>query len=175
MLALILFFIFAALCVGGAVNLLVQKHPINSALSLIVVMGSLALIYLLLGAEFVAAVQIIVYAGAIMVLFVFVIMLLNAGVEERTNMSRMARYAGVPLAIFLLIELAYQIGAATLSMTPQPAAADVTRGLSMLLFQDFVFPFELTSILILIAILGALVLAQRGEGVPAKGGQEKIT
>jgi NADH-quinone oxidoreductase subunit J len=109
------------------------------------------------------------------VLFVFVIMLLNAGVEERTNMSRMARYAGVPLAIFLLIELAYQIGAATLSMTPQPAAADVTRGLSMLLFQDFVFPFELTSILILIAILGALVLAQRGEGVPAKGGQEKIT
>ena len=68
MLALILFFIFAALCVGGAINLLVQKHPINSALSLIVVMGSLALIYLLLGAEFVAAVQVIVYAGAVMVL-----------------------------------------------------------------------------------------------------------
>ena len=75
MLSLILFFIFAALCVGGAINLLVQKHPINSALSLIVVMGSLALIYLLLGAEFVAAVQVIVYAGAVMVLFVFVIML----------------------------------------------------------------------------------------------------
>ena len=78
-----MFFIFAALCVGGAINLLVQKHPINSALSLIVVMGSLALIYLLLGAEFVAAVQVIVYAGAVMVLFVFVIMLLNAGEEER--------------------------------------------------------------------------------------------
>ena len=71
------------MCVAGAVNLLVQRHPINSALSLIVVMGSLALIYLLLGAEFVAAVQVIVYAGAIMVLFVFVIMLLNAGEEER--------------------------------------------------------------------------------------------
>ena len=84
MLHLILFFIFAALCVGGAINLLAQKHPINSALSLIVVMGSLALIYLLLGAEFVAAVQVIVYAGAVMVLFVFVIMLLNAGEEERT-------------------------------------------------------------------------------------------
>src|ERR1039458_4021205 len=91
MLPLILFFIFAALCVGGAINLLVQKHPINSALSLIVVMGSLALIYLLLGAEFVAAVQVIVYAGAVMVLFVFVIMLLNAGVEERTeHASRVA-------------------------------------------------------------------------------------
>src|SRR5277367_4648415 len=96
MLPLILFFIFAALCVGGAINLLVQKHPINSALSLIVVMGSLALIYLLLGAEFVAAVQVIVYAGAVMVLFVFVIMLLNAGEEERTKGSRVAMIFGIP-------------------------------------------------------------------------------
>src|SRR6201997_3189367 len=97
MLAPILFFIFAALCVGGAINLLVQKHPINSALSLIVVMGSLALIYLLLGAEFVAAVQIIVYAGAVMVLFVFVIMLLNAGEEERLpHTSRVAIRLGIP-------------------------------------------------------------------------------
>src|ERR1700758_429410 len=100
MLPLILFFIFAALCVGGAINLLVQKHPINSALSLIVVMGSLALIYLLLGAEFVAAVQVIVYAGAVMVLFVFVIMLLNAGEEERLpHTSRVATMLGVPALI----------------------------------------------------------------------------
>ena len=83
MLHLILFLAFGAICVAGAVNLLVQRHPINSALSLVVVMGSLAVEYLLLGAEFVAAVQVIVYAGAIMVLFVFVIMLLNAGEEER--------------------------------------------------------------------------------------------
>ncbi len=71
---LILFSVFGLVCVAGAVNLLVQRHPINSALSLVVVMGSLAVEYLLLGAEFVAAVQVIVYAGAIMVLFVFVIM-----------------------------------------------------------------------------------------------------
>ena len=77
-------------------NLLVQRHPINSALSLVVVMGSLAVEYLLLGAEFVAAVQVIVYAGAIMVLFVFVIMLLNAGEEERTKGSRVAMMFGVP-------------------------------------------------------------------------------
>ena len=90
MLALVLFFISRRVC-GVAINLLVQKHPISSALSLIVVMGSLALLYLLLGAEFVAAVQIIVYAGAVMVLFVFVIMLLNAGVEERVaHSSRVA-------------------------------------------------------------------------------------
>jgi len=85
MLHLILFLIFGAICVAGAVNLLVQRHPINSALSLIVVMGSLAVEYLLLGAEFVAAVQVIIYAGAIMVLFVFVIMLCRAVARNSWN------------------------------------------------------------------------------------------
>ena len=78
MLHLILFLVFAAICVAGAINLLIQRHPISSALSLVVVMASLAAEYLLLGAEFVAAVQVIVYAGAVMVLFVFVIMLYTA-------------------------------------------------------------------------------------------------
>src|SRR6266481_5268493 len=96
MLHLILFLVFGAVCVAGAVNLLAQRHPINSALSLVAVMGSLAVEYLLLGAEFVAAVQVIVYAGAIMVLFVFVIMLLNAGVEERTKGSHIAWLLGIP-------------------------------------------------------------------------------
>src|SRR5207237_8529049 len=93
---LIIFRVFSAVCVAGAVSLLVQRHPINSALSLIAVMVSLAVEYLLLGAEFVAAVQLIVYAGAIMVLFVFVIMLLNAGIEERTPGSTVATLVGVP-------------------------------------------------------------------------------
>src|ERR1700680_3611597 len=93
---LILFLAFGAVCVGGAVNLLAQRHPINSALSLIAVMAALAGEYLLLGAEFLAAVQVIVYAGAIMVLFVFVIMLLNAGEEEQTIGSRIAVMIGVP-------------------------------------------------------------------------------
>src|ERR1044071_9626575 len=97
----VLFIIFGLICVTGAVNLLMQRHPINSALSLVVVMASLALIYLLLGAEFVAAIQIIVYAGAIMVLFVFVIMLLNAGEEERTRGSRIALFVGVPGVVVL--------------------------------------------------------------------------
>src|SRR6202051_3161567 len=96
MLHLILFLFFGAICVAGAINLLVQSHPINSALSLIAVMAALAAEYLLLGAEFVAAVQVIVYAGAIMVLFVFTIMLLNAGVEERTKGSRVAVLFGIP-------------------------------------------------------------------------------
>src|SRR5579872_4240643 len=93
---LILFLAFGAIAVAGAVNLLVQRHPINSALSLIAVMAALAGEYMLLGAEFVAAVQVIVYAGAIMVLFVFVIMLLNAGVEDQTKGSRVALLIGIP-------------------------------------------------------------------------------
>jgi len=97
----ILFIVFGLICVAGGINLLVQRHPINSALSLVVVMMALSLIYLLLGAEFVAAVQVIVYAGAIMVLFVFVIMLLNAGEEERSRGSRIALLVGVPGVIVM--------------------------------------------------------------------------
>ena len=93
---LILFIVFAGLCLAGAVNLLLQSHPINSALSLVVVMTSLAVLYLLLGAEFLAVAQMIVYAGAIMVLFTFVVMLLNAGREERTFGSRAAKDDRLP-------------------------------------------------------------------------------
>jgi NADH-quinone oxidoreductase subunit J len=155
------FLVLAAVAVAGAVSLILQRHPIHSALSLIMVMVALAGLYLLLGADFIAAVQIIVYGGAIMVLFVFVIMLLNAGEEERTNLSRMARYAGLPLGILFLLEMAYWIARVSAYLTPAAGSAGSTRDLATLLFRDYVFPFELTSILILIAVLGALVLARR--------------
>lgn len=157
------FLVLAAVAVAGAVSLILQRHPIHSALSLIVVMVSLAILYLLQGAEFIAAVQIIVYAGAIMVLFIFVIMLLNAGEEARTSLSRLAKYVGVPLGGVFLVEVAYWIGHATLHMGSAPPQAVSTRDLSSLLFREYVFPFELTSFLILIALLGALVLARREE------------
>src|SRR3979490_2978070 len=155
------FLVLAAVVVAGAVSLILQRHPIHSALSLIVVMVALAGLYLLQGAEFVAAVQIIVYSGAIMVLFVFVIMLLNAGEEERTNLSRMARFVGVPLGVIFLLEIAYWIARATSHMAQGSTQAVSTRALSTLLFREYVFPFELTSFLILIALLGAIVLARR--------------
>jgi NADH-quinone oxidoreductase subunit J len=155
------FLVLAAVAVAGAVSLILQRHPIHSALSLIMVMVALAGLYLLLGADFIAAVQIIVYGGAIMVLFVFVIMLLNAGEEERTNLSRMARYVGLPLGILFLLEMAYWIARVSANLTPAAGSAGSTRDLATLLFRDYVFPFELTSILILIAVLGALVLARR--------------
>jgi NADH-quinone oxidoreductase subunit J len=152
------------MCVLGAISLIVQRHPIHSALSLIVVMVALAGLYLLMGAEFVAAVQIIVYGGAIMVLFVFVIMLLNAGVEERTNFSKLATLAGLPLTIALMGFLAAAVARSndTVQAASQTSGAVApTRAIANLLFQDFVYPFELTSFLILVAILGAIVLAQR--------------
>src|SRR5271163_977373 len=99
----IFFLIFAALAVFCAINLVVQTHPIASALSLIGVMGSLAVLYLQLGGEFIAMAQIIVYAGAIMVLFVFVIMLLNAGAEATTfQVSRFVKYLGLVLLVVFL-------------------------------------------------------------------------
>ena len=126
-------------------------------------MVALAGLYLLMGAEFVAAVQIIVYGGAIMVLFVFVIMLLNAGVEERTSFSQLARFAGLPLAVALMGCLAAAVANSgeRVQATAQSGLTAPTKALSAQLFQEFVYPFELTSFLILIAILGAIVLAQR--------------
>jgi NADH-quinone oxidoreductase subunit J len=166
MLHLILFSVFGIICVAGAVNLLVQKHPINSALSLVVVMGALAVEYLLLGAEFVAAVQVIVYAGAVMVLFVFVIMLLNAGVEEHSKGSIVAMILGVPGMLIGSILVAWIL---VRHSGTQPIALNALPGhpkeIAQLLFHDFLLPFEVTSILVLIAIMGSVVLAARPEAV----------
>jgi len=159
----VLFFIFAGAAVGFAINLLVQRHPIYSALSLIGVMASLASLYLMLGAEFVAAVQVIVYAGAIMVLFVFVIMLLNAGEEERTDLSRVTRYIGLPVATALLAEtgwLLYRAWPRDVGVVPDRLIGHTTA-VGHMLFKEYVLPFELTSVVILIAILGAVVLAKK--------------
>jgi NADH-quinone oxidoreductase subunit J len=160
---LVLFFIFGGLCVAGALNLLFQRHPINSALSLIVVMSSLAVLYLLLGAEFLAAAQVIVYSGAIMVLFTFVIMLLNAGSEQRTHGSTAAYVVGIPGAAALFASLVYiflsngkHLGSAGLSNY-----ITTTSELSRVLFRDLLLPFEVTSVLLLVAILGAVALARK--------------
>jgi len=162
-----LFIIFGLLAVAGALNLLFQRHPINSALSLIVVMMSLAVLYWSLGAEFLAAAQVIVYSGAIMVLFVFVIMLLNAGEEERTHGSRIAYIAGIPgaAAIFCLLSFVFlsektQLGKTQLGGYLTSAVSNIAE-ISHTLFTSLLLPFEVTSILILVAILGAVVLARK--------------
>ncbi|HEX4168484.1 MAG TPA: NADH-quinone oxidoreductase subunit J [Bryobacteraceae bacterium] len=160
----ILFIIFATVAVVCAFNLVLQKHPISSALSLIGVMGSLAVLYLLLGAEFIAMAQMIVYGGAVMVLFIFVIMLLNAGTETSSGKSWFAQIAGLPLLLAFVAVMGFLIRAAL------PPMRDVQFGswvggtaerVGQLLFTRYLLPFEVISILILIAILGAVVLARK--------------
>ena len=159
-----LFFLFAAIALVCGINVVVQTHPIKSALSLVGVMGALAVLYLLLGAEFIAAVQVVVYAGAIMVLFVFVIMLLNADGETRVSRARLANWLGIPLLITLLGMISYLIQR-EIPYSPRVVFGAFGRGgprdVGRLLFTEYLLPFEVTSVLILIAILGAVVLARK--------------
>ena len=158
------FLLFAFIAVACGVNVVLQKHPISSALSLVAVMASLAVLYLLQGAEFIAMAQMIVYAGAIMVLFIFVIMLLNAGPEETKGRSWAALIFGVPAIIGLMGALAYFM------QTGMPELGSVKFGdwkgggaceVGYALFTEYLLPFEVTSVLILIAIVGAIVLARK--------------
>jgi NADH-quinone oxidoreductase subunit J len=159
-----LFLVFALVAVGCAINMVVQTHPIHGAISLIGVMASLAMLYLILGGEFITAAQVIVYAGAIMVLFVFVIMLLNAGREGGSRQPRMVRWLGIPVFVGFLGLLSYMVQRVV------PRSEGVRFGaftggdahsIGMKLFTEYLLPFELTSALVLIAILGAIVLAQK--------------
>jgi NADH-quinone oxidoreductase subunit J len=161
---LAIFLIFAVIAVVCAINVVVQTHPISSAISLVGVMGSLAVLYLQLGAEFIAAAQVIVYAGAIMVLFIFVIMLLNAGAESKHGRSLVAQLLGAPLLMALLGLVAYFVQ----RLYPRSASVHFggfTHGtpldIGRALFTTYLLPFEVTSILILIAIVGAIVLARK--------------
>ncbi len=160
----IVFLIFAAFAVGCGINVVVRTHPVSSALSLIGVMASLAVLYLLLGAPFIAAAQVLVYAGAIMVLFIFVIMLLNTGAEQPSRGSWMARLWGVPLLIMLLASIAFVI----FSTYPRRVGtefgsvnAGTVEQVGKAIFTTYLLPFEITSILVLIAILGAVVLGYK--------------
>jgi len=160
----IFFILFATVAVISAINVVVQTHPISSALSLIGVMVSLAALYLQLGAEFLAMAQIIVYAGAIMVLFVFVIMLLNTGGETGRGNLRTVQFAGVPALIAFLGALCYSLQRFYPS-SAQAVFGGFTGGdahtIGMALFRQYLLPFEVTSVLILVAILGAVVLARK--------------
>jgi len=156
-----LFLIFAAIAVGCAVSVVSQRHPIHSAISLIGVMGSLAVLYLLLGAEFIAAIQVLVYAGAVMVLFLFVIMLLNAGAEPPGGKSWPVRLLGIPLLVVLLGIVSFLIRG-WIPAKDMVVFGRFTEGgprdVGSLLFTEYLLPFEVVSVLILVAILGAVVL-----------------
>jgi NADH-quinone oxidoreductase subunit J len=166
----LLFILFAGLAVGCAISLVAQRNPLYSAISLIGVFISLACLYVTLSAPFIAAVQVIVYAGAIMVLVVFVIMLLNVEEEERRPLRlRSLVPIAVALAAILFAETAFIIFFVQQSpATPTANLSDVglTSSIGAGLFTTYLLPFEITSILLLMAVVGAMSLARRGGLLP---------
>jgi len=160
------FVIIAGVAVGSALGLVFKRNPIHGALFLVVNLGSVAALYLTLGAQFLAAAQVIVYAGAIMVLFVFAIMVLIPGKEE-TGPDPRREYrllalpvGGVLLALLVVVVVSSGRGRAP-AATTATAAPDGVEAIARLLFTDYLFPFELTSVLLLAAMVGVLVLARR--------------
>ena len=154
------FFLIALVVVGSALGLVLKRNPVHGALFLVVNLGAIAALYLTLGAEFLAAAQVIVYAGAIMVLFVFAIMVLIPGKEETgPDPRRRSRLVALPIGLVLLAELAL---IAARGRAPRgPGGPGGVETIGRLLFTDYLFPFELTSVLLLAAMVGVLLLARR--------------
>ena len=163
-----LFYLFAAVAVLASLLVIAQRNPIYSVLLLIASFGALSGLYVLLDAPFVAVTQIIVYAGAIMVLFLFVVMLLNAPHEETEHDERVhplrrpgpMRFGAV-LAVALLVQLLWALTRIVEPANFEAPAVSSVRTLGHVLYTDYAFPFEVTSILILAAMVGAVVLARR--------------
>lgn len=161
----LLFIVFAALAIGSAIAMVSQRNPLYSAISLIGVFIALAAIYVTLAAPFIAAVQVIVYAGAIMVLVIFVIMLLNVEDEEpRRKRLRFLVPVAMAMAAILIAETAFILYSVDTTTTQAPhTLSDVglTHSIGEGLFTGYLLPFEITSILLLMAIVGAMSLARR--------------
>src|SRR6476619_4649398 len=163
------FYVLATIAVGASLLVIGQSNPIYSVLLLIASFGALSGLYVLLDAPFVAVTQIIVYAGAIMVLFLFVVMLLNAPHEETEHDEKVhplrrpgpMRFGAV-LAVALVVELLWALTRTSAEAGAFPAAAVISvRAIGKSLFTDYAFPFEVTSLLILVAMVGAVILAKR--------------
>jgi len=161
----LLFILFAGLAIGSAIAMVAQRNPLYSAISLIGVFIALASIYVTLAAPFIAAVQVIVYAGAIMVLVIFVIMLLNVEQEERR--PRRLRFlvpSAMGMAAILIAETAfilYSVHAAGAKLPGPTSDVGLTHSIGVNLFTAYLLPFEVTSVLLLMAIVGAMSLARQ--------------
>jgi NADH-quinone oxidoreductase subunit J len=171
----VFFYLFAVLAVGASLLVIGQRNPIYSVLLLIVSFAALAGLYVLLDAPFTAVTQMIVYAGAIMVLFLFVVMLLNVPREDAAEWDRShplnrpgPMRLGAALSVILVLEISWAVWHVS---TRQPMAlSDTAPGsvssvaaIGRAIFTDYAFPFEATSVLILVAMVGAVILARRGQ------------
>jgi NADH-quinone oxidoreductase subunit J len=175
-----LFWTFAAIAIGASLLVVGQRNPMYSVLLLIVSFGALAGLYVLLNAPFMAVVQIIIYAGAIMVLFLFVVMLLNvrseeagADVGQRFGMGPGPRRFGAVLAVLLAVQLIWALR--RIADAPfSPMTGDVAKqtssvnAIGLRLFREYAFAFEATSVLILVAMVGAVILARKEPHLPTR-------
>ena len=165
----LVFWVFGPISVGSAIAMLLQRNAVHAALFLVLNFFTIAVFYLVLGASFLFAVQIIVYAGAIMVLFLFVIMLLGVDSEESLlERLRGQRVVGIVLGVGIAIELivAIRAGVGFSRLGPAGFEAVANRGgnaeaISRVLFRDYFFPFEVTSVLLIVAAIAVVVLAAR--------------
>jgi NADH-quinone oxidoreductase subunit J len=168
----LLFYVFGAIAIVTSLLVIGQRNPVYSVLLLIASFGALSGLYVLLDAPFAAVIQIIVYAGAIMVLFLFVVMLLNAPHEDTEYDERVhpllrpgpMRF-GAALAVALIVELGWALTRRADAGAFPSASVSSVDAIGRSLFTDYAFQFEVTSILILVAMVGAVVLARReGQG-----------
>jgi NADH-quinone oxidoreductase subunit J len=163
----LVFYFLAAVAIISAVLMTLQRNPVMSAIWLIANFFCIAALYLLLQAQFLAVIQIAVYAGAIMVLVVFVIMLLNLGDETKlTERLDVKKVVGTALVFGLLLELLYlvafsDVGALNRGFAVNAADLGTAESIGSALFTDFLFPFEMTSLLLLVAMIGAIILAKK--------------
>ena len=163
----LLFFFLAAFGVTSAVLMILQRNPVMSALYLIANFFCIAALYLLLRAQLLAVLQVVVYTGAIMVLVVFVIMLLNLREEENlTERFNLKRVIGVAVVFGFLLEMLYifttpEVGSTKAVMPPEAVNVGTVESMGKAMFSKFLLPFEITSLLLLAAIVGAVVLAKK--------------
>jgi len=162
----VVFFFFAAVAVIFALVVILHRNPVVSALSLVVSFFSLSVMYVLLDAPFLAALQVIVYAGAIMVLFLFVIMLLNLQHMSEPATRPIQQFLGYTTSAAFAIGLVYYVIKYTVFTMPNGPFHTEARAIGVALFESYVFPFEMVSILLLAAIVGALVLSGRAAARP---------
>jgi NADH-quinone oxidoreductase subunit J len=176
----VIFFLMAALALGAALGVVLARNPVHAALMLVTVLVAIAVLFLLQDAQLVAAVQIIVYAGAIVVLFLFVIMLLGVDqMESLRDPIRIQRPAAIVLGVIALAEVLFLAGhewatgakSTTESLSAGPGG-NIER-VARSLFTDFLWPFEVTAVLLVVAVVGAVVLARRS-GVPRDQDAEDV-
>jgi NADH-quinone oxidoreductase subunit J len=160
-----LFWVFALLTVIFGAAVVINRNPVASALSLVVSFLGLATLFMSLDAFFVGIIQVLVYAGAVMVLFLFIIMLLNLQAEERRRINWLAAVGGIGVAIILLVQICFVIGHFQAARQTFPALAgsttDDVRNIGGLLFSNYNLPFQIVGVLVLVATVGVVLLSKR--------------